>query len=694
MVCGCGSSSLGNGAGGTDGEGGEAPAPGSSGGASTQGGTGGAGSTGNLECSCDDGVACTVDACDGGMCSHSADHTSCDDGLYCDLLEGCTEGLPCEVNFDCESSDSCVTAACDPITQRCRYTPVDADGDGQASLSCSGTDCNDADAAIRVGAVETCDGTDNDCDGALDPSADSGCDGGRVCLEANCVCQEPLLDCGSGDCVDPDIDDAHCGSCNSPCDEGLTCVDGECSCAEGQANCSEDAEPLCVETSVDPLHCGDCGAACDTGSACEDSACEMEAVWIRAFGSYDFDEPLMRHRLSVTKSGDIYVSTDMHDREHVELPGGAATLFGGEYNVVKLDADGNFQWAQPSSQFFDIIATDDGVYLFAGLGETARAVDLTVAGQVVHVDSGEGAFVAVLLDPTDGHVVWKDELTAAASNTGHIPQLARDSTDDVIALGLQPLGGFMHEGTALDRTFDHQKGFLARYDSDGFERIDWLTADSMVMSLSIDTNDNVIVKVPGARSGEFTFGGDTFMGSNLETFYVARFSPEGDHLNSFVTDLGSEPMVAMNDAAIAVSQYSWEDFFRKYTFSGAGGALTQSSNNVAGLGPDAVFVHGGSLHVAGTTNSSHDINGRDGFNGIAYAAFDVSDFSVLRSVSADFSSAAPHVYENVAGAELSPDGTTLVLAGNFGDSARAGSLPLVALPGDTGFAVAKFSVNH
>jgi hypothetical protein len=51
----------------------------------------------------------------------------------------------------------------------CTAEPVDADGDGFASLETCGTDCDDNDPGVHPGAAEVCnDGLDQDCSGTLD----------------------------------------------------------------------------------------------------------------------------------------------------------------------------------------------------------------------------------------------------------------------------------------------------------------------------------------------------------------------------------------------------------------------------------------------------------------------------------------------------------------------------------------------
>ena len=68
---------------------------------------------------------------------------------------------------------TCVgTVACDPVEKQSTLSTSDAlealmaDGDGDGFTA--DEDCNDADASVHGGAVEVCDGVDNNCDGAVD----------------------------------------------------------------------------------------------------------------------------------------------------------------------------------------------------------------------------------------------------------------------------------------------------------------------------------------------------------------------------------------------------------------------------------------------------------------------------------------------------------------------------------------------
>ncbi len=105
--------------------------------------------------------------------SHVSDDTDCDD-LRDTSFPGADETCDGTDN-DCDG----ITDEDDAVDVSTWYADTDSDGYGDpdsATLSCSmpsghvsdGTDCDDTEAPTFPGAVETCDGADNDCDGTID----------------------------------------------------------------------------------------------------------------------------------------------------------------------------------------------------------------------------------------------------------------------------------------------------------------------------------------------------------------------------------------------------------------------------------------------------------------------------------------------------------------------------------------------
>ncbi len=198
---------------------------------------------------CDDGIACTQDVCEpDGTCSHLPMHDLCDDGLDCtadtcepqlgcvskehnERCEFCFPGSRCDkVNGAkefggcsnvkgrraCVDDDACTTDLCSVADMMCVSTPIDADGDGvpaaQSGMEmCGGTDCDDTRADVFPGAVETCNGRDDDCNGRIDdnclPSPDHCAGAAPVELNSQGV---GIIEGSLGE-VGPDFDVA-CGS--------------------------------------------------------------------------------------------------------------------------------------------------------------------------------------------------------------------------------------------------------------------------------------------------------------------------------------------------------------------------------------------------------------------------------------------------------------------------------------------------
>ena len=145
---------------------------------------------------CDDGLACTADACapggPGDGCTHTGNDALCDDGFCntggrCDLTAGCVGSAP----RDCDDADGCDIETCDPVASMCVSAPRDADGDGHAvaragRVCAGGDDCDDTRADVYTGAPELCaNGRDDDCDG----TADEGC---TPTLNDTCATATPI----------------------------------------------------------------------------------------------------------------------------------------------------------------------------------------------------------------------------------------------------------------------------------------------------------------------------------------------------------------------------------------------------------------------------------------------------------------------------------------------------------------------
>lgn len=78
---------------------------------------------------CDDGVSCTVDACDATLhvCTHLPNDKVCDDGIWCDGDEVCDPSDDCiEYPRDCDDSVVCTDDACVEGTKSCTHTPNDS----------------------------------------------------------------------------------------------------------------------------------------------------------------------------------------------------------------------------------------------------------------------------------------------------------------------------------------------------------------------------------------------------------------------------------------------------------------------------------------------------------------------------------------------------------------------------------------
>jgi hypothetical protein len=251
-------------------------------------GAGGAGSaTAVCTTTCDDGVSCTVDACVGSSCRHSIGPnegpTSCPKGTYCTADKGCVDAPACATDAACVEywkGDACkANARCDAASSVCAFDVLDKDRDKHIPQVCGGDDCNDADINIHPGAVETCNGDDDNCNGTIDEETAENapiCGLMYECKVGKCACKAANF-C-KGTCVDILTDATHCGACSQSCfsasdasalRNNWACEAGTCVCG-GQV-----CGTVCTNLSEDRTNCGACGTICGEDEVCRSGTCTL-----------------------------------------------------------------------------------------------------------------------------------------------------------------------------------------------------------------------------------------------------------------------------------------------------------------------------------------------------------------------------------------------------------------------------------
>lgn len=201
---------------------------------------------------CDDGDACTQDACSGGRCEHTATPNCCTSAAGCDDNDPCTTDACdasacvhtatagcCSVDGDCNDGDACTSDTCSLATHTCAAAAI-------SGCCAADGDCSDGSACT----VDTCDPNTQRC--VFTPTAGC-CSGTADCTDTN-PCTTESCEVGTGTCsyaANP-----TCCQTDGDCADGDSCtVD---TCASTTNTCSNVGAPGCCTSD----------AACGAGTYC------------------------------------------------------------------------------------------------------------------------------------------------------------------------------------------------------------------------------------------------------------------------------------------------------------------------------------------------------------------------------------------------------------------------------------------
>lgn len=213
------------------------------------------------EPSCDDGVECTEDSCEGEGCLNDPKDGMCREALVCSPFDGCIVPDECEDDGECDDGLFCNG------TERCAggfcefgVVPV-----------CPSVGC----------LVGHCSADEDRC---VSPPDDGVCDDGVGCTEDFCGsdgrCSVTPIDAACDDGVHCTLDVCRLDGCgavpvNSSCDDGVGCTEDRCSpastYADGDGCVGVPNDPFCTTVGGPTLQCAVrvcvSGAATDVGGS-------------------------------------------------------------------------------------------------------------------------------------------------------------------------------------------------------------------------------------------------------------------------------------------------------------------------------------------------------------------------------------------------------------------------------------------
>ncbi|MBM4394664.1 MAG: putative metal-binding motif-containing protein [Deltaproteobacteria bacterium] len=209
------------------------------------------------------------------------------------------------------------------------------------------TDCDDASAAVKPGAVEACNGKDDDCDGAADdgdPGGGGACDTGRpgICGPGVLRCAEGKVQCAQVASASAETCDGKDNDCNGVVDDGDP--DGGAACDTGKPGvCAAGVE-----------HCRGGTLRCEQQTQPSDEACNGKdddcdgvaddgvlSTFRRDKDGDGFGNAAETAQACAPPPGHVADATDCNDSDAAVHPGAAETCDGEDDDCDGVADDGD-----------------------------------------------------------------------------------------------------------------------------------------------------------------------------------------------------------------------------------------------------------------------------------------------------------------------------------------------------------------
>ena len=443
------------------------------------------------------------------------------------------DGIP--QGEDCDDTDAAVgpgaVELCNGLDDNCDGVVdegvteaffADADGDGfgdegQVADACApptgfvgaAGDCDDTDDSVFPGAVEVCNGADDDCNGDIDEGVtldlwqDSDGDGfgdpeaGFVACEVTEGAVDNALDCNdNNDAVHPDaveVCNEEDDNCNGDVDEGVTVTfyadtDGDgwgdagrpteaCSLPEGYSN-----QPGDCDDGVETVHpdaaeyCNGADDNCD-GAVDEDTALDV-ATWYADTDTDGYGDATAPMLGCVAPVGHVAAPTDCDDTATAVNPGASEVCNGidDDCDAAVDDADSSVDLSTGSAWYAD---TDGDGFGDGASATTACDAPTQHVSDATDCDDGEGAINPLATevcngvdDNCDGTTDDDDPALDASTATTWYTDVDGDgygvSTASSVAC-VAPTGAVALDGDCDDGDTDYHPGAALGCDGEDYD---------------------------------------------------------------------------------------------------------------------------------------------------------------------------------------------------------------------------------